>query len=134
MIREFAEKDLEGFNPNKYSAIDENIHIIKNENILKYSVLQNDKVQAILCFCSYWENNWACSLLMSNDANFVCAKKIKAFLYKTAKALGIKRLQTDSEDCLFINRWHEFLGFECEGVRRKAFYGKDFKMWAMLWE
>lgn len=135
MIRTFKKEDLDGFVPNKYSTISDNLNVLENENIIKYSVIKNDKVLSILCFANYdGKKNYVCSLMMSKAASFIIAKEIKYFLHNMAKELELKRLQTDSIDCEFINKWHEFLGFKCEGIRKKLFNNIDYKMWAIVWE
>lgn len=134
MIREFIKEDLKNFEPNIYSQYDDFIDIFDNYEYLKYSLIKEGKVKAILCFTNYWENNWNCFLLMCKGFEFCYAKDIKKFMQYCIKKLKPQKLETDSLDCPELNRWHKFLGFKLEGTKRKHIYGKDINMWGMLWE
>ena len=134
MIREFVKSDLKNFEPNLYSKYDDYIDIFDNEVYLKYSLIKNNKVEAILCFYNYWEDNWNCFSLMSKDFKFSYAREVKKFMNHCITTLKPKKLETDSVDCEMLNRWHKFIGFDLEGTKRNHIYGQNINMWGIVWE
>lgn len=136
MIRRFDKLDLRRLRPNGYSTLTglgEMAFIFDDPTFYKQTLEdENGAVICILCFKAYWQNNYLCFLMLSEDADFRHARQIKRFVYNVMEDFQCNRLQTDSLDCDTINRWHRFLGFELEGTRRKIINGQDFNMWAML--
>jgi hypothetical protein len=135
MMRPFEQTDLRRIEVNEYSLSDINVDFIFNDADFYKQTLECDKtgrIMAILCFKAYWEQNYICFLLMSKHMGACHARTIKKFVHGVMADFGCNRLQTDSLDCPVINRWHEFLGFQLEGTRRKIIDDKDFNMWAIL--
>jgi len=47
---------------------------------------------------------------------------------------GLRRMETVCIDDRLHNRWMTALEFECEGIKRQYYKGKNYKMWSRLWE
>jgi hypothetical protein len=58
--------------------------------------------------------------------------EVKKFLQDMIVKYNPVRIETTSLDMPKLNKWHSFLGFKCEGTKRKYFAGKDYKMWSIV--
>lgn len=61
-------------------------------------------------------------------------RRAKLWLEDTREDLALNRMETLCLDDDLHNGWMTFLGFECEGTKRKYWAGKDYKMWSKIWE
>ena len=134
MIREFIKSDLDNFKPNKFSKYEDYKEIFDDDECLKFSLIKNNKVAAIMCFHCYWGNNWQCFILIEENFKRVYMRHIKNFMDFAIGVIKPSRLSTDSIDCDLVNRFHKFLGFKLEGTREKYIYDENINMWAMIWE
>ena len=132
MIRAFRNDDLltkfNEFTQDYVTKYLNDIHICD-----KRTLEVNGKVQAVICFNCYEDNNYTGFFLIANDFNPRNIVFLKNEINKLADELKAERLETLSLDDDRINRWHKSLGFELEGTKRKFKKGKDFNIWAMLW-
>lgn len=62
------------------------------------------------------------------------ARRAKAWLEEMREDLNLHRMETLCLADDLHDRWMTFLGFECEGVKRKYCGGNDYKMWGRIWE
>lgn len=62
------------------------------------------------------------------------ARGAKEWLEQMREDLALHRMETTCLADELHDRWMTFLGFECEGVKRQYFGGKDYKMWGRVWE
>lgn len=134
MIKEFSMGDLAYFLPNEFSNPDKSISILGTDNVVKLTLWNDGMVAAILVFRNYWGSCWEGFLLIAENFPSRCAIELREYIDLTMRRLDATRLQTDSVACDVLNRWHEFLGFEREGTRKKWMFGKDYHMYARLRE
>lgn len=132
MIRPFEQSDIEKIDLNNFGDKD---LIKKLDNVLKTScgfTLERKGIRAILFFRNYAENNYEGILVCSNKMTAFDGRRMKEFIYELMKDLQSRRIETLSLDDKKLNRWHKFLGFECEGIKRKYYKDKDYCVWAIL--
>lgn len=133
MIRPFNKLDARRIKPNGFSGTGDMSFVFDDPTFFKQTLEdENGAVVCIMCFKSYWENNYVGFFLIGLDIQPVHARVLKRFMENVILDFNMERLQTDSVDCELLNRWHKFLGFELEGKRRKMIMGKDFNMWAIV--
>lgn len=77
---------------------------------------------------------WQIPSVYVDDVSFVYAKTVKNWIESLASEQGIKRMETVTLTDKLHERWMKFLGFEIEGLKRKAFFDNDYLMWGRLWE
>jgi len=133
MIREFALDDLDKIKLNDFG--DSNL-VNKFKPILSmyegWTLEKEGVIKAILFYRNYAEKNYEGFLVCSVFMNAFDGQQIKDFIYQLIKRLEIKRIETLSLDCEEINRWHQFLGFVCEGTKINFLKGKNYRMWAII--
>ncbi len=61
------------------------------------------------------------------------ARETRKWLEGIREDLGLERMETLCISDTLHDRWMTFLQFECEGVKRKYYKGKDYKMWGRIW-
>lgn len=120
--------------PNEFTDIEALENILSCGAYDSYSLIENGEVKVILCFYKYHADNYSIFIMASQNMNSRDAIKMKRLLEDAKRLLPIERLETTSEDCDKLNRWHYFLGFHVEGVKRRFLHGKDYKMWAIVRE
>lgn len=133
MIREYTKEDLVEIVTNEYSGrelLDKITPLLAAYE--GYTLLRDGTIKCILFFRNYAENNYEGFLVCSTYMSAFDGRAMKDFVNKTVNRLGVKRFETLSVDCPTINRWHQFLGMNCEGIKRKFLNGKDYKMWAAV--
>jgi hypothetical protein len=135
MIREFTEEDLSNIELNDFGDGD---LLTKLKSVLKmyegWTLEKEGIIKAILFYRNYAEQNYEGFLVCSLFMNGFDGQEIKDFIYQLRDRLGVKRIETLSLDCEELNKWHKFLGFTCEGTKRKFLKDKDYRMWAMTYE
>lgn len=132
MIRDYLNGDIDKIKANEFSRAGEYKQALENYRIQKLT-LEDNGVMAIIGMYNYWGDNWDGFFLMSKDIKTKHVKSLKKVTKDLILIKNMKRLETCSEDCTTINRWMKFLGFECEGTRKKYMHDKDFKLWSILW-
>ena len=128
MIREFENGDIDRLKANKYSDAEQHKHVILRDDVEKLTLEDNGEVVAIIGMYNYWGRNWYGFFLMKDGVELSHIKELKRIMFELINIKGMLRLETLSEDCPVINRWMEFLGFDCEGTKRQYINGKDYKM------
>jgi len=135
MIREFIEEDLSKIELNNFGDGD---LVNKLKSILKmyegWTLEKEGIIKAIIFYRNYAEKNYEGFLVCSVFMNGFDGQEIKDFIYQLKDRLGVKRIETLSLDCEELNKWHKFLGFICEGTKRKFLKDRDYKMWAMIFQ
>lgn len=135
MMKQFKKSDLGHFIPNEWSDPDPVLdQMLSPETVTGVLWGDDGMVSAISCCRAYWGNNWSGWFLISKNFKPHEAILLREYIKETMEKLNIERLQTDSLNVETLNKWHEFLGFEHEGIRRKALMGKDFVMWSIVRE
>lgn len=132
-MREFVRGDFERLDSNGLTCglgkVDVNLVL---ENSVSYTFEFDGEIIAIMSYLEYDDKCLTgfllCSKKMNSKYGLIIRKAIKDVIIKT-KAI---RLETCSFDTPVLNSWHEFLGFTCEGIRRKYAQGKDAKMWSIV--
>lgn len=133
MIREFVAEDLDKIEVNKFADAGLLNKFKSVSNMYEGWTLEKEGIiKAILFYRNYAEKNYEGFTLSSVYMSAFDGQEIKDFIYKLIKRLGVNRIETLSLDCEELNSWHKFLGFECEGIKRKFFKNKDYKVWAMV--
>lgn len=135
MIRQMLPDDLFAMTLNEYVDLS---YIESLQNVLalyeSWTLIRDGVVRAIIFYRNYTENNYEGFFICSVDIDSFDAKELSGFITYIQQRLHIKRIETVSLDCDTLNRWHEFLGFTCEGVKRKFAKGRDYRMWAIISE
>jgi hypothetical protein len=133
MIRHFEGLDPRRLKPNEHSETLDMGYVFADPAYVKFTQVGNDNdIVCIIVFQRYWENNYQAFFLLSRDYPVVMAKELKVFVDNAILDLGANRVQTDSVATPALDKWHEFLGFTCEGTREKMIFDKDYRCWARL--
>lgn len=138
MIRCFKKEDIHKLELNEYHGIDAIGATLDQyaAYLLKFhswTLEYEGKVQCILSTNELVPGTYMSGILLSKDFNPICAKEVKKFIHEyVIPHFNMTRLETDSVDCEVLNRWHEFLGFTSEGVKRKYLNGKDYRIWSIV--
>ncbi len=133
MIRVFQKVDARRIKGNNFSSTIGMEHVFDNPAFYKSTLVSDDSsVHAIICFTRYWENCFAAFFFISEDLKLREAVELKKFVYQAIVDFEADRVQTDSVACEKLTRWHKFLGFKSEGVRKKMIHNQDYEMWAIL--
>jgi len=132
---------MRAFRPTDYNIVanEYTAHYLSDQFIGKVQmadkrVFEDGKSKAIICFIHLHENSYYGFFIVSAEFEARCVPKLKECIEQLASELEAERLETDSMDCKELNHWHKALGFELEGTKRKAYQGKDFNIWSILWE
>jgi hypothetical protein len=134
MIREARTSDFNRMEPNEFCEMDNYSCFIDDASFGKYAQIDDETghVVCIVIFRPYWGNNFNTALMMSKHFEIGHAKELKLFIKDAMMIFHADRIQTDSQDCDLLNRWHKFLGFVEEGIKKNYLYGKDYKMWGIV--
>ena len=133
IIKTFHINDLGAFLPNEYSNPDEIFPLFLDARYEVQSLWGKDgMVQAIVCFRNYWGNCWSCFILISKDFELFNSCFVHNLIQRYMDERGAVRLQTESRTDETLRKWHEFLGFELEGKKRKMMFNNDYDCWAIV--
>lgn len=133
MIRQFEMMDVRRLKPNEFSKPKDVMFVFDDDSFYKNTMEDdNGRVLCIIGFKRYWQNNFVGFFLLSEEIEPIHARELKRFIDNAMIDMEADRLQTDSVSCLTLDKWHRFLKFELEGVRKKMLYGKDYKLWARM--
>lgn len=133
MIRPFEPPDARRLKANEFSGLRDIAWVWHDPDFYKFTLVdENSDVHCIICFREYWKDCYVAFFLISEDMPPIHARELRNFMDNAIDDLGARRVQTDSIDCKALNGWHEFLGFQCEGIRKQMMYGKDFRSWAIV--
>lgn len=134
-IKPFDIKDLGAFIPNEYSNPDEIFPLFLDARYNVQTVWGPDGlVQAIICFRNYWGACWSCFVLIAENFQLFNSCFLRNLIARYMDEQGAVRLQTESKADETLRKWHEFLGFTHEGVKRKMMFNQDYDMWAIVRE
>lgn len=135
MMKEFNIRDLGAFIPNEYSNPDEIFPLFQDARYTVRTLWGDDgMVQAIICFRNYWGRCWSCFVLISDKFAPANAARIRGLIQQYMKEQKAMRLETVSRADETLHKWHQFLGFTHEGIKRKYMFGKDYDCWAIVEE
>ena len=131
----FCEEHLDELDPNEFSDFEQYRGIITLPNTLKFTLKFEEKVVCVLLCYPYSLGKYMGFLLASADLSGQQGADIREFVKDRFLAYSMSRLETTSVACEKIDRWHEFLGFELEGTKRRYIGDKDYNMWGLVsWE
>ena len=133
MIRHFEVKDLIEFRPNKHSHPGDIKFVFADERYEKYTYLNDGVVKAFMLLYDNGDREWGGFFLMADDFTARDGVHLKRFVVYKIKEYNARRVWTvsDKGDSK-LDRWHEFLGFEKEGVMDVN--GKLGNLWGMVWD
>lgn len=132
-IKPFKIEDLGYFTPNEFSDPDAVLPIMVNMEVK--TMWGSDKlVQAILCVKNYWGRCWVGFILVAKNFDYHNAVGLRDLIHSEMAHRNAQRLQTDSVSNLQLRAWHEFLGFQLEGTKRKMMGDQDYDFWAIVRE
>jgi len=135
MMREFVEDDLQKIELKDFGEGDLLSKMLPVIRMYEGTTLEEKgAVKAILFYRAYAEGHYEGFLVCAVGMTAFDGQKVKEFIYELKNGLGIKRIETLSIDSEELNRWHKFLGFVCEGTKKRFLKGKDYNMWALLSE
>ena len=133
MIRPFESTDIRRLKPNEFSEPYDIDFILDDPESIKFTQVDNDSnVVCIICAKRYWGDNYMAFFLIAQEYPPKLARELKKAVHDFIKDCGVKRIQTDSVDCDLLNRWHSFLQFKSEGVRKKMIFDRDYISWAWV--
>lgn len=134
-VRKFRESDLASIETNEFSCFDGMGSVFNIDGSVKVTVEDGDEIICILVAIEYSESKWKGFLLASTKMGATHGGIVKEVVKEFFTTHNVSRLETESVDCEKLNRWHEFLGFELEGKKRRFIGDKDFNVWSILkWE
>ena len=131
----FEEKHLDAIVTNEFSDFEQHRSIIMLPNTLKFTLAKRGVVVCILACFQYAPDKYMGFLLASDYLTASDGKDVREFVKETFLSYNMDRLETLSVACEQIDRWHEFLGFELEGTKKRYLGDKDYNMWGLIaWE
>ena len=131
MMREYKEGDVFKVETNEFSIVPD-LSALESPIIEKYTQESNGKITAIVAIHEYWKDCYETGFILGKELNLSEIKELETFAENAIITRKPTRVQTSSIDCPVINRWMEFMGFECEGIKRKFMFRKDYKMWSRI--
>lgn len=131
MIRSFRMQDLAAFRPNAHSHPQDVLDDLQNPAWWNFSLLEGERVQAIICFFHQGGGEWAGFFLIGEGFNAANCKELKRFYSEMVKEHRPTRLWTLSRDEVTIDRWHRFLGMHRESSMMLE--GEHFTIWQQRW-
>lgn len=134
MMRLYEPGDEFRLDANEHSTLELIEDIWGDDSYIKYSQEVEGHVMAIMVFKEYCERCYIGFFLIAKGYTARMAKELRSFVHDTFKRYKAIRVHTESLACEVIDRWHKFLGFEFEGLRRKLYNQKDYKSWAIVGE
>jgi hypothetical protein len=134
IVEEFNFTHFDKFNPNRLSEYKELLGFFYADEVIKYSLIVDDEVMAIIVFYPYCQNNWTFFVLFSCNFKSIYLKSLKKFYTMCLENIKPDKIITDSVDIEFNNKMHKLFGLELEGTRKRHMYGKDINMWGATWE
>ena len=134
-IKPFKITDLGAFVPNEFSKPDEILPLFLDSQFEVQTLWGDDGlVQAIICFRNYWGKCWSCFVLIAWNFKPFNAHQLRTLISRYMDERAAVRLQTESRAVPALRKWHKFLGFEHEGIKRKMMFNNDYDCWAIVRE
>lgn len=106
--------------------------IIMMDSTLKFTLAHRGIVVCVLACHEYAPNKYMGFLLVTDYLTNHLGKDVREFVKDKFLSYNMDRLETLSVACEKIDRWHEFLGFELEGTKKRYLGDNDYKMWGMI--
>lgn len=131
MIRRFTDIDLDGFEPNEFSTIEDVRELLTGRYQVQTQIVDH-RVRAFIVFRNYHGRCWSGFLLLCAGYTLQWAREVKAFLHQAIADLDAVRFQTESLAVRKIQVWHKWLGFAHEGLKRKFINDCDYDCWAIV--
>ena len=104
------------------------------QNLDCYTLIKDGRIITCIGCFELWEgvlDVWQIPSRYAHKYIKDYCKTVKGMLDNTAKKRGARRLQTISPADSLHDRWHKFLGFECEGTLKEySRFKVDHRMWA----
>ena len=129
------------FFDNKY--IYDTNHLINNDTLagLESGVAVTGIIDGRVISCGglipYHHGNaelWQIPSIYVKENFMIYGKYIKKWLEDQRLIFQIRRMETICLPDELHDKWMSFLGFECEGTKKKWIYDIDYKMWGKVWE
>lgn len=135
MIRDFKKSDLENFEDNGLTVGMDRYELLTTIEDGVWTLEENGKIRIIIAIIEYAKRCYYGLIYGAKDLNKYDVMKLKKFMDKKCLELNMIRLETTSIDKDYINKYHRFLGYKEEGIK-KNYYGdgNDYKIWSILWE
>lgn len=134
-IKPFIMTDLGAFIPNEYSNPDEIFPLFMDARYEVHTMWGDDGlVQAIICFRNYWGNCWSCFVLIAKGFIPSNNQRLRDLIRCYMIQHNALRLETISRADEILRKWHQFLGFTHEGVKRKMMFNQDYDVWSIVRE
>ena len=99
-----------------------------------YTLMKDGRILTCIGCYELWEgvlDVWQIPSIYVGENIFSYGKTVREMLNNTAEKRKARRLQTISPADSLHDRWHKFLGFECEGTLKEYSRFKiDHRMWA----
>ena len=132
-ITPFKIDDLGAFMPNEFSNPDEVFPMLMG---MEVQTMWGDDglVQAFLCVKNYWGRCWVGFILVSENFDRDNVLRLRALIEHSMTQRNAQRLETTSQSCERLTKWHKLLGFTHEGTKRKMMFDRDYDMWAIVRE
>lgn len=132
MIRPFESMDIRRLKPNEFSEPYDIDFILSDPEAVRFTQVDGSDVACIIIAKKYWQDNYVAFFLIAKDYPPRLARELKRAVHDFIKDCNVQRIQTDSIACPLLDKWHEFIGLKCEGLREKMLQNKDFKSWAWV--
>lgn len=133
-VRDYKHGDLEYIleNPSKWCNMQK--WFLEYEDALsKFTICgEDDTPVAVVAWFCYASQKATAAIIASDSFNGSAAAFLKEVIPQKMVELDVNRIETESIDCEELNKYHEFLGFTKEGVKRHYIGRKDYVMWSIL--
>ena len=128
----FEKKDFDNFEENEFCKQDGEITVFDDPTCHKYTMFQDEKAIALICFKETAPRDFAGFFVVSTDFSKGDCRALRRFVNNTAKRYNAKRVWTASRQQEKLRRWHEFFGMMKEGIIKLE--GIVCDVWSMKWE
>ncbi len=131
----FDKEHLVGFEPNDLTEKNYIEFLNESNDFNLFSLLRNGALKVVAGYKEDWDNVYSGFIICSKNITAFEGSHIRDTLYLLFDCLNMDRFHTISMDNEKLNRWHNFIGFNCDGILRKYKNGNDYRVWSIVkWE
>ena len=108
------------------------LNMLTNDNI--YAVKKDGNILCLIGYNEYIRGHFSIFITPTPylfKYKNSCSRTIKKFLIDSVKEQKPLRVETESFDSDYLDIWHEWLGFEKEGVKKNYIGKRDYIMWRL---
>lgn len=102
-----------------------------------YKIEKDKKILTLFGCIEYLKDHYFVFIVptvYTKTYGFYIARNIKKILNDFVRNRNASRIGTESLDDKVMNRWHEWLGFKCEGIKENYIGNRNYKIWRLQWQ